>query len=193
MHSQPPFLLQNLNLILHNVIIVPMHYALCNMHLISLRPIAGPMQMPCSIKFMHYYVMQYEIAYCISLLTPLLAPLFFPFSLVFTALWVTLLYCFSVALCYNAPLRSAFPTAFCTSPSNHYLWIRRGNTYLTSFLGSHRGLLLRTRTEMPVRHNRDIVLFHLSHHICHAPSIPCSWSKSATRRCPCRNDNWYGV
>jgi hypothetical protein len=65
------FLLQYPNFILHNVIIVPMHYALCSMHLTSLCPIIGPIQMPCITRFMHYYIMLYEIVYCSLILAPI--------------------------------------------------------------------------------------------------------------------------
>ena len=42
----------------------PMHYALCSMHPLSLRPVLGPMPNLCSIRFMHNYIMRYENFYC---------------------------------------------------------------------------------------------------------------------------------
>ena len=49
---------------MHNVVAKPMHYSLCNMHYISLRPTSVPVQSPCIMRFMHDYIMRYENINC---------------------------------------------------------------------------------------------------------------------------------
>jgi hypothetical protein len=52
----------------HNILIsycIMQSLYLCIMHPISLRPVAGPMQMRCIMRFMHDYVMHYEKVHCI--------------------------------------------------------------------------------------------------------------------------------
>ena len=51
-------------LILHIATTRPMHYVLCIMYLISLRPMVGPMQMLCNKRIMHHYIMHYEKVDC---------------------------------------------------------------------------------------------------------------------------------
>jgi hypothetical protein len=50
------------NFILHITATRPMHYALCVMHLISLRPMVVPTQTLCNMRIMHDDIMHYEKA-----------------------------------------------------------------------------------------------------------------------------------
>jgi hypothetical protein len=52
------------NLIMHNLPLRAMHYVLCIMHLISLRPTMVPMPKLCNKRIMHYYLMHYEKVDC---------------------------------------------------------------------------------------------------------------------------------
>ena len=52
-------------LILHIIATGPMCYALCIMHLMSLRPMVVPMQKLCNMRIMHDDIMHYEKVNCI--------------------------------------------------------------------------------------------------------------------------------